>query len=129
MHSHGYCHNDIRPRNFLVKKINGNNVIAIADFDTSVDVSKNHFICDGFKLGEISFWSPEKLKGFGYTAAVDIFAMGIMFSVLIYNKHPYLTPQQSKRIKRDILAKNIVLYVVYLCSNDVFCDMLHLLMS
>ena len=79
-------HCDLKPANLLVKTINGDHLIKVADFGVSRLVTHDFTtVC-----GSSNYWAPEMLPDKNhkvqYNLEVDIFAMGVIFLAMTNHK-------------------------------------------
>ena len=87
MDKHNQIHNDIKPQNYLVKFLNGENdlsrvEIVLTDFGLAGSYSKG---------GTPIFASPECLANFGRkNKSTDIFSLGRVFLFMILEKQKFL---------------------------------------
>jgi serine/threonine protein kinase len=98
IHSNGIIHRDIKPSNILVKSPSEIYFIdfGISDFYLPFRKFSN-------KIGTKNFRSPEqivKLKGFDYK--IDIWAFGIIFAEAIFQKYPFIKPDEDSVIIEKI---------------------------
>ena len=98
IHSNGIIHRDIKPSNILVKSPSEIYFIdfGISDFYLPFRKFSN-------KIGTKNFRSPEqivKLKGFDYK--IDTWAFGIIFAEAIFQKYPFVKPDEDNIIIEKI---------------------------
>ena len=101
MHSNNILHRDLKPENILLH----NNIIKICDFGFSTIIKDSNMMCNTI-CGTPLFMSPELLFMKPYTIKSEIWALGILFYMLIYNIHPF-----GKLINLDdyrMKVKNII---------------------
>jgi serine/threonine protein kinase len=102
MHSNNILHRDIKPENILLH----NGIIKICDFGFSTIIKENHQMMRTI-CGTPLFMSPEILFMKPYTIKSEIWALGILFYMMIYRLHPFgalhsLSDYRIK-IKRQII--------------------------
>jgi serine/threonine protein kinase len=102
MHSNNILHRDIKPENILLH----NGIIKICDFGFSTIIKENHQMMRTI-CGTPLFMSPEMLFMKPYTIKSEIWALGILFYMIIYRLHPFgilesLSDYRIK-IKRQII--------------------------
>ena len=111
-HTPPIIHRDIKPGNVLVKSINGEDCVMLTDFgyaklyDYSLSMPGSLVYRDYHESlkGTPSFMAPEFFmedpSGLKYTATVDIFSLGLMFSIILEysqgNKNLYPMSGKSK---------------------------------
>ena len=93
-HTPPIIHRDIKPGNVLVKCINGEDCVMLTDFGYAKLYDYNMSITDSLVYrdyhdslkGTSSFMAPEFFMkdptGLKYTATVDIFSLGLMYSII-----------------------------------------------
>jgi serine/threonine protein kinase len=86
MHTNNILHRDIKPQNILLH----NNIIKICDFGFSTTI-KEHNMMFNTICGTPLYMSPELLFMKPYTIMSEIWALGILFYIIIYNVHPFGT--------------------------------------
>lgn len=86
MHTNNILHRDIKPQNILLH----NNIIKICDFGFST-IIKEHNMMFNTICGTPLYMSPELLFLKPYTMMSEIWALGVLFYIMIYNVHPFGT--------------------------------------
>ena len=84
MHTNNILHRDIKPQNILLH----NDIIKICDFGFST-IIKEHNMMFNTICGTPLYMSPELLFMKPYTIMSEIWALGILFYIMIYNVHPF----------------------------------------
>ena len=84
LHSNNIHHRDIKPQNILLH----NNIVKICDFGFSI-VIKEHNMMFNTICGTPLFMSPELLFMKPYTIMSEIWALGVLFYMIIYHCHPH----------------------------------------
>jgi len=98
LHSRGIIHRDLKPGNLLVKSCND---FMIIDFGISDFYLPYRKFCN--KIGTRNFKAPEQLlqlKGFDYK--IDIWAAGIIFAEMFFQKYPFWKPDEDNVILENI---------------------------
>ena len=102
MHSNNILHRDIKPENILLH----NGIIKICDFGFSTIIKENHQMMRTI-CGTPLFMSPEMLFMKPYTIKSEIWALGILFYMMIYRLHPFgileSLSEYRIKIKRQII--------------------------
>ena len=84
MHKNNIYHRDIKLQNILLH----NNTVKICDFGFSIIIKEMNMMCNTI-CGTPLFMSPELLFMKPYTVMSEIWALGILYYMLIYNVHPF----------------------------------------
>jgi serine/threonine protein kinase len=98
LHARGIIHRDLKPGNLLVKSCND---FMIIDFGISDFYLPYRKFCN--KIGTRNFKAPEQLlllKGFDYK--IDIWAAGIIFAEMFFQKYPFWKPEDDIVILENI---------------------------
>ena len=103
----GVIHRDIKPENFLIKNINGRNIIKLIDFGFSDYIPKNN---DKFyeQLGTPQYAAPEIYLGKSYDCKVDLWSVGVVLYNMINGTRPFSgIKNKNDSVKNDVLFKKI----------------------
>jgi serine/threonine protein kinase len=84
MHTNNILHRDIKSQNILLH----NNTIKICDFGFSTIIKENNMMFNTI-CGTPLYMSPELLFMKPYTIKSDIWALGVLFYIIIYKTHPF----------------------------------------
>jgi casein kinase II subunit alpha len=98
LHARGIIHRDLKPGNLLVKSCND---FMIIDFGISDFYLPYRKFCN--KIGTRNFKAPEQLlllRGFDYK--IDIWAAGIIFAEMFFQKYPFWKPEEDIVILENI---------------------------
>jgi len=98
LHARGIIHRDLKPGNLLVKSCND---FMIIDFGISDFYLPYRKFCN--KIGTRNFKAPEQLlllKGFDYK--IDIWAAGLIFAEMFFQKYPFWKPEEDVVILENI---------------------------
>ena len=92
LHSVGFIHHDINPRNFLV---NRDQQVKLIDFGLSIP-NRPAFCGPGNRTGTVQYMAPELLRREAIDERIDIFAFGVMAFELLTERLPYDATQQRR---------------------------------
>ncbi|HSG78444.1 MAG TPA: protein kinase [Acidimicrobiia bacterium] len=83
-HRHGVVHGDVKPANLLIDR---HGSTFVADFGIAVDLYRpgEHTA----RAGSPAYLAPEQLRGEAVTAAVDMYALGIVVWEALVGRHPF----------------------------------------
>jgi serine/threonine protein kinase len=84
MHSNNILHRDIKPQNILFH----GNMIKICDFGFSTIIKDSYMMLNTI-CGTPLFMSPELLFLKPYTMKSEIWALGVLFYMMLYKVHPF----------------------------------------
>jgi serine/threonine protein kinase len=103
LHDRGIVHRDVKPENVIVEK---SGRVVLIDFNASrieSDASKDTVI-----MGTVGYASPEQLGLAQTDARTDIYAIGVLYNVMLTGQHPSVTIASGKagRIVRKCTAVN-----------------------
>src|SRR4029077_738697 len=108
LHSAGFIHHDINPRNFLV---NRDQQVKLIDFGLSVP-NRPAFCGPGNRTGTLQYMAPELLRREPIDERIDIFAFGVMAFEFLTDRLPYdannSTTLMLQRINTEPLDPAIV---------------------
>jgi eukaryotic-like serine/threonine-protein kinase len=85
LHSVGFIHHDINPRNFIV---NRDQRVKLIDFGLTVP-NRPAFCGPGNRTGTVQYMAPELLRREAIDERIDIFAFGVMAFELLTERLPY----------------------------------------
>ena len=103
LHDRGIIHRDVKPENVIVE---GSGRTVLIDFNASRIESG---ACkDTVIMGTVGYASPEQLGLAKTDARTDIYAVGVLYNVMLTGKHPSVTiaPGRAGRIVRKCTAVN-----------------------
>lgn len=134
LHNHGLIHRDIKPENIMFKSDKSLDLVLL-DFDTVVPlhgykdphVSKmvdeaGGSLASRRLVGTHGYLPPEAYEGRDYSISADIWAVGVIFFILMAAVPPYAmdlmnTTSQARTILRDIRQQGGVDFKVILGLN------------
>ena len=85
LHSVGFIHHDINPRNFIV---NRDSRVKLIDFGLTIP-NRPAFCGPGNRTGTVHYMAPELLRREAIDERIDIFAFGVMAFELLIERLPY----------------------------------------
>jgi calcium-dependent protein kinase len=102
LHDIGLIHRDIKPENIMLTNENGDSVIKLIDFDTCDEIVSRRLsvaLTPGGPerlsrrkstqiIGTLGYIAPESFNG-EYSTASDLFAVGVIFFILITGDMPF----------------------------------------
>ena len=103
LHNRGIVHRDVKPENVIVEK---SGRVVLIDFNASrIESSANK---DTVIMGTVGYASPEQLGLAQTDARTDIYAIGVLYNVMLTGQHPSVTIASGKagRIVRKCTAVN-----------------------
>ncbi len=100
-HDRGFVHRDVKPANIL---FDAEDRPRFVDFGLSLSVDSKSLTETGTAIGSPGYMSPESFRGFGATAAADVFSLGVVLYELVTGVRPY-DGNTSLVIAKDMLAE------------------------
>jgi serine/threonine protein kinase len=91
LHSVGILHRDLKPENCLYVE-EGGDLLKIGDFGLGIDLDNEDGsleYVDRKQVGSLNYCAPEVISRMNYSAATDIWAVGVMMYVLLVGNYPY----------------------------------------
>ena len=89
-HSRGLMHRDIKPSNIMLCVRKGRaNFVKILDFGMAKLVAGEREITAEQIVGTVDYLSPEQIKGEAVDARVDVYALGVLFYVMLSGRTPF----------------------------------------
>lgn len=96
-HQQGTIHRDMKPANIMLDTREN---AYLGDFGLAKIVGVSMQTQSGFGPGTPDYMAPEQIEGKNLTAAVDIYAMGVILYRMLTNHLPYNTDSWITTIKR-----------------------------
>mmetsp|Transcript_113417 Transcript_113417/g.316850 ORF Transcript_113417/g.316850 Transcript_113417/m.316850 type:complete len:377 (+) Transcript_113417:63-1193(+) len=106
-HSAGIVHRDVKCDNFLAAPRCGGpgHMVKLCDFGCATRIRPAAGRALAGVCGTAPYMAPEMVRGEGYGAGVDVWAMGVLAHVLLFGAWPYMPPALSgPDVKRAIAA-------------------------
>ena len=103
LHNRGIIHRDVKPQNIMVEKTGR---IVLIDFNASrIESGASQ---DTVIMGTVGYASPEQLGLAQTDARTDIYAIGVLYNVMLTGQHPSVAIASKKagRIVRKCTAVN-----------------------
>ena len=103
LHDRGIIHRDVKPENVMIEK---SGRVVLIDFNTSrIESGANK---DTVIMGTVGYAPPEQLGLAQTDARTDIYAIGVLYNVMLTGQHPSVTiaPGKVGRIVRKCTAVN-----------------------
>ena len=85
-HAEGIVHRDVKPGNLLLTE---SGRVKIADFGIARSLAATHHTELGTVLGTAAYIAPEQARGGSVTAAVDVYALGVVLYELLSGENPF----------------------------------------
>ena len=103
LHNRGIVHRDVKPENVIVEK--SGRVVLI---DLNASRIESEASKDTVVMGTVGYASPEQLGIAQTDARTDIYAIGVLYNVMLTGQHPSVTiaPGKAGRIVRKCTAVN-----------------------
>lgn len=87
LHSQNIVHRDLKLENILISRC-GEFKLKLSDFGLSKLLPSNEEIMKS-SCGTPAYVAPEVLLGCGYTAAVDVWSLGVILFTLVFAEYPF----------------------------------------
>jgi serine/threonine protein kinase len=120
LHSVGYIHHDINPRNFLV---NRDQQVKLIDFGLSIP-NRPAFCGPGNRTGTVQYMAPELLRREAIDERIDIFAFGVMAFELLTERLPYDASNNAAMMLQRINAEPLDPALVKPQLSEELCGVL-----
>ncbi|CAD8057116.1 unnamed protein product [Paramecium sonneborni] len=104
LHSNNIFHRDIKPQNIKFRYSDNNLEPCLIDFSLADYWNKNgRYIFT--RCGSVGYVAPEVLQDKKYILNIDIYSLGIIFYILITQKHPFEDLDNNKKILKNYNGK------------------------
>lgn len=90
LHRHHVLHRDFKTANILLSRTLC--CAKLSDFGLARDLNPGVSNADTF-VGTVAYMSPERLQGYKYTYASDVWALGVSIVECLIGRHPFNCPQ------------------------------------
>jgi serine/threonine protein kinase len=120
VHSAGFIHHDINPRNFLVAR---EQQVKLIDFGLAVP-NTPAFRRPGNRTGTLQYMAPELLRREPIDERIDIFAFGVVAFELLTDRLPYDASNTTTLMIQRINTEPLDPVVVKPKLSDEICDIL-----
>eukprot|EP00586_Coscinodiscus_wailesii_P001329 CAMPEP_0172488470 /NCGR_PEP_ID=MMETSP1066-20121228/17993_1 /TAXON_ID=671091 /ORGANISM="Coscinodiscus wailesii, Strain CCMP2513" /LENGTH=527 /DNA_ID=CAMNT_0013255701 /DNA_START=77 /DNA_END=1660 /DNA_ORIENTATION=- len=114
MHSKGVAHRDLKFENVMFESEKPNAEIKLIDFGLSKKFGRNETMSEG--VGTIYSMAPEVFQR-KYTNKVDIWSIGVLSYMLLYNKRPFKN-QKNRKEQIKIIMKGEYKFPKSDCSPE-----------
>jgi len=125
VHSAGFIHHDINPRNFLV---NRDQQVKLIDFGLTIP-NRPAFCGPGNRTGTVQYMAPELLRREPIDERIDIFAFGVLAFEFLTERLPYDAANNAAIMLQRINAEPLDPAVVKPQLSEELCAMLRQLTS
>ena len=105
-HDRGITHRDLKPANIVAHRYeSGDRVYKVIDFGlAAIKATSNEtrLTDPAFFLGTLAYAAPEQLRGEEVTAAVDVYALGVIAYEMLTGARPFDASNQATLITRTL---------------------------
>ena len=120
LHSAGFIHHDVNPRNFLVTR---DQQVKLIDFGLSVP-NRPAFCGPGNRTGTVQYMAPELLRREAIDERIDIFAFGVMAFEFLTERLPYDATNNAAMMLQRLNSEPLDPAKVKPQLSDELCGML-----
>ena len=99
IHRQGILHRDIKPENVMLLDGAGSRTVKLLDFGLARDQSLTRLTETGEILGTVAYLPPEQITQRHFSAAGDIYALGVVFYELLTMEKPFLGENPGEVIR------------------------------
>ncbi len=90
IHAKGICHRDLKPENVMFVAADGReNAVKLLDFGLATAQSLSKLTQAGTIMGTISYLPPEQLTEQTFTAASDVYSLGVIVYEMLTRSKPF----------------------------------------
>jgi eukaryotic-like serine/threonine-protein kinase len=125
LHSVGFIHHDINPRNYIV---NRDSRVKLIDFGLTVP-NRPAFCGPGNRTGTVQYMAPELLRREAIDERIDIFAFGVMAFELLTERLPYDATNNAALMLQRINAQPLDPAQVKPQLSDELCGVIRQLIA
>ena len=102
-HEHGLMHRDLKPSNIMLCTRKGRaNFVKILDFGMAKLVDDERDITSEQIVGTANYLSPEQIRGEAIDARVDVYAIGVMFYMLLAARLPFIADNNAALLYKHV---------------------------
>jgi serine/threonine protein kinase len=102
-HRRGLMHRDIKPSNIMLCKRKGRaNFVKILDFGMAKLVEGERDITSEQIVGTANYLSPEQIRGEPIDERVDVYALGVMFYMLLTGDLPFVADNNAALLYKHV---------------------------
>jgi|UniRef100_A0A7S4LJ82 serine/threonine protein kinase len=87
LHESGWIYRDLKPENCLMAD-DGN--VVLTDLGMALSSDEESLKKYTVPVGTPEYWSPELIRGLGYTVALDYWQLGVLMCELLTGVHPFM---------------------------------------
>ncbi len=129
-HSRGLMHRDIKPSNIMLCVRKGRaNFVKILDFGMAKLVAGEREITAEQIVGTVDYLSPEQIKGEAVDARVDVYALGVLFYVMLSGRTPFNADNNAAILYKHVNEAPRSLAEVLPAGHDVPRGLIDLVMQ
>uniref|UniRef100_A0A7S4RYG1 Protein kinase domain-containing protein n=1 Tax=Alexandrium monilatum TaxID=311494 RepID=A0A7S4RYG1_9DINO len=106
LHGCGIVHRDVKSHNVFIDRIDVRDPrcrVVLGDLGLARRLERGRFLCA--QVGTRKYWAPE-LYDKRYSHVVDVFALGVLFFLMVSSQYPFFDEQQTRQ--RDVFAERLL---------------------
>jgi len=101
IHSKNIVHRDLKPANvMLIEKSGNQNFVKLLDFGLAKTQFQSRVTETGMVVGTINYMAPEQLDSGEFSAASDIYSLGVIFFEMVTGKKPFFQESPTELMKQ-----------------------------